>query len=349
MPTGCRSICVTFAGMKKWMLIFLLLVNAHLLQAQEPDAPQLHETARQFMRSGDWSNAILVLNKALSKEPGNITYLKDLALTYYYQRDFAKAKETIKSLLDREDADEQTFQIAGNVYKALEELKECDRMYKKALRKYPNSGPLYAEYGELLWMQKDNNCLQQWEQGIQNDPSYPLNYYYAARYHYFTNDKIWPILYGEIFVNMDSYSSRTAEMKTLLLEAYKKLFITDPKAKPNRKASEFTEAVQEILNQNSAITQNGVTTETLTMLRTRFILDWYQKYAAKFPFRLFEHQRQLLQEGLFEAYNQWIFEAAGNLAAYENWTKTHANQYNEFTRFQKSKLFRMPAGQYYRN
>jgi hypothetical protein len=50
---------------------------------------------------------------------------------------------------------------------------------------------------------------------------------------------------------------------------------------------------------------------------------------------------------MFDAYNQWIFEAAGDLAKYENWTKLNAEQYNELTKFQKSKIFKMPPGQYY--
>jgi Flp pilus assembly protein TadD len=75
--------------------------------AQEPDAAQLHETGKQFMRGGDWSNAILVLTKALQKEPNSISIQKDLALTYYYQRDFAKAREMVIPLVDRDDADVQ--------------------------------------------------------------------------------------------------------------------------------------------------------------------------------------------------------------------------------------------------
>lgn len=333
--------------MKKFVVYLLIMLSGLSAMAQEPDAAQLHETARQFMRTGDWTNAVLLLNKALAKEPGNLLVQKDLAMTYYYQRDFAKAKETMKTLVEREDADVQTYQIAGNIYKALEEGKECDKMYRKALKKYPNSGPLYAEYGELLWMQKDQSCVQQWEQGIQNDPNYAGNYYYAARFHYFSGDKVWPLLYGEMFVNMESYTNRTAEMKTLLLEGYKKLFTTDPKVKPGKQAP-FSEAVFQTWNQNQSVTGAGITTETLVMLRTRFLLDWYKENGSKYPFRLFEHQRQLLQEGMFEAYNQWIFEAAGNLAGYENWTKVNTVQYNEFTRFQKAKIFKVPVGQYYR-
>ena len=104
-----------------------------------------------------------------------------------------------------------------------------------------------------------------------------------------------------------------------------------------------------VMNRNSSVVNNGITSESLTMLRTRFLLDWNKDYAAKFPFRLFDHQKQLLQEGMFDAYNQWIFEAAGDLAKYDSWTKLNAEQYNEFTRFQKSKLFKVPNGQYYKN
>nr|WP_294905622.1 tetratricopeptide repeat protein [uncultured Lacibacter sp.] len=335
--------------MKKVLSVFVVTLLCIASYAQDPDASQLHETGKQFMRGGDWTNAVIVLNKALAKEPQNITIIKDLALTYYYQRDFAKAKETIKPLVERDDADVQSYQIAGNIYKALSERKEAEKMYKRAIKRYPASGALYAEYGELLWMMNENfTSIEQWELGIKNDPGYAANYYFAARYYYFTTDKVWALIYGEIFINMESYSSRTAEIKNLLLDSYKKFFVIDPNAKPAKGETEFTKAFVAVMNQNSSVINNGVTTETLTMLRTRFLLDWSKQYAAKYPFRLFDHQKQLLQEGMFDAYNHWIFEAAGDLAKYESWTKLNTEQYNEFTRFQKSKLFKVPAGQYYK-
>ncbi len=35
------------------------------------------------------------------------------------------------------------------------------------------------------------------------------------------------------------------------------------------------------------------------------------------------------------------------LAAYDNWTKAHAEQYEALKKFQANRVFRMPAGQYY--
>ena len=52
---------------------------------------------------------------------------------------------------------------------------------------------------------------------------------------------------------------------------------------------------------------------------------------------------------MFDAYNQWLFGTSENLAAYDNWTKAHAEEYEAFSKFQKSRIFKMPAGQYYQN
>ena len=37
---------------------------------------------------------------------------------------------------------------------------------------------------------------------------------------------------------------------------------------------------------------------------------------------------------MFEAYNQWLFGAVENLAAYDSWTKTHTDQFEAFKKFQ---------------
>jgi tetratricopeptide (TPR) repeat protein len=335
---------------KQWFTFFIATLISTMVFGQEQDPSQLHETARQFMRTGDWNNAVLVLNKALSLDPGNASLQKDLALTYYYQRDYTKAKEIIAGLLDKEDADVQVFQIAGNIHKALQEIKECEKLYRKGIKKYPDSGPLYAEFGDLLWMNKDNACIQQWEAGIKADPSFAANYYHAARYYSYTKELVWTLLYGEMFLNMESYSGRTAEIKTLLLETYKRFFQVVPEpSKPSKAPEDFATAVWKRLQKQSFTVSTGIHTESLILLRTRFLLDWFHEMKDRFPFRLFDHQRQLLQEGMFEAYNYWIFEAPSNLSAFENWTKTHAAEYAEFTRNQKSKIFKVPAGQYYRS
>lgn len=301
------------------------------------------------MMQGDYDNAILVLNRGLRQDNDNLDLQKDLVQCYYLKRDFSKAKEGAEALIDRNDADVMSFQIAGNVYKALEEAKEAEKVYKAGLKKFPRSGPLHSEYGELMWSRKDFGAIGLWEKGIEVDPAYSGNYYNAALYYYYTKDKVWTVIYGEIFVNMESLTERGAAMKELLLKSYKEKLFAEPdllKGEENNKSA-FARAFLECMNKQSSIISKGVTTESLIMLRTRFILEWFDKYASRFPFRLFDYQQQLLREGMFEAYNQWLFAPVENLAAYDSWTRSNADQYNSFANFQKGRVFRMPTGQYY--
>ncbi len=307
----------------------------------------LHETGKAFMRQGDYANAVLVLNRSLQQNPQSTAMAKDLALCYYYQKDNVKALDIIKPLLDKDDADDQCFQIAGNIYKQLDQVKECEKLYKKGLKKFPDSGPLYNELGELQLNDKNYDAIKNWEKGIETDPSYSKNYYNAAKYYYLSTDKVWGLLYGEIFVNMEPSGSKTAEVKQLLLDGYKKLFAEADLIKNNKDKNVFATNYLQVMNGSSAVAGNGINTETLTMIRTRFILDWFANKEIKMPVRLFEYHKQLLREGMFEAYNQWLFAAAENLAAYQNWAASHEEDNTAFMNLQKARIFKMPAGEYY--
>ena len=329
----------------KAIILACLLFTTHNMIAQT--AKELQETGRSFMQQGDFTNAFLVLNRASGLEPNNIEITKDLALNYFFQRNYTKALEEIKPVLDREDADDQCYQIAGNIYKQQAQTKECEKIYKKGLKKFPASGALYNDLGELLWAQKDYEAIKQWEKGIETDPNFSKNYYNACKYYFFTTDKVWSILYGEVFVNMEPLSRTTPEIKSIILESYKNLFAETDFSKDFKAAGGFTAAFLQTIKKQAMIASGGINPETLTMIRTRFILDWFQNYGAKYPLRLFEQQRQLLQDGMFEAYNQWLFGTVQNLAAYQNWITTHSSEYSEFSRFQSGRIYKVPAGQYY--
>jgi len=338
--------------MKHLLTVAGLLFVVYTTRAQqEPDVKTVQETAKNYMKQGDYSNAVLVLNRALQNQGNadNLELQKDLAFAYYLNRDYVHGLEVAKKFPDRADADVQSFQMLGIIYKAIEEVKECEKMYKAALKKFPNSGALYNEYGEMLWTKKDNSdAIKQWEKGIETDPGYSGNYYNATKYYAATTDKVWTLVYGEIFLNLESYSKRTAEIKNVLFDGYKKLFSDINLYKDQDTKNDFVKAfLDEWKLQAPFIGANGVTPETLSAVRTKFILDWFSKYAKPFPFRLYEYHQQLLKAGMFDAYNQWVFGTASNLPVYENWTKTHQEEYNKFDYFQHNRVFKLPTGQYY--
>ena len=334
-----------FTTMKIITFVLLLLANAYVLRAQT--SKELHETAKTFMRQGDHANAILVLNRAVKQDPKNMAVAKDLALSYYFQQDNAKALETINPVLDSEEADDQSFQVAGMIYKRGDAKKEAEKMYKKGLKKFPDSGPLYNELGELLWEQQNYDAIKQWEKGIENDPSYSKNYYNATKYYYLTTDKIWSLIYGEIFINMEPLSSKTPEIKQQLLDGYKKLFTNASLEAGAKEKNIFIRGYLKSMNAQTAVASMGISVETLSMIRTRFILDWFADTGNP-AFKLFSYQQQLLREGLFEAYNQWIFGSAQNLTGYQAWVNNHVEDNSAFLNFQKGRIFKIPVKEYYR-
>jgi tetratricopeptide (TPR) repeat protein len=329
--------------------IFLFNFISLSLMAQQ-DVAQLRETALTFQKQGDYANAILVLNRALQQQPNDMMVLTDIAYTYYLQKDYVKAIEAVKPLLERDDAEIRTYQVGGNIYKSVEEVKECDKLYKKGLKKFPSSGVLNSEYGELLWARKEPEAaISQWEKGIQADPSHSGNYYHAAKYYYAMPDKVWSLVYGEIFVNLESYSTRTAEIKMLLLESYKKFFTESDVFKQYnaRKKTGFEEAFLQTMQKQAPLATTGITANSLIMIRTRFILDWFEGSGKKFPHRMLEQQQFLIREGMYDAYNQWLFGATANILEYQNWVNANTAAMSKFTYYQRNRVFKMPPGQFY--
>ncbi len=338
-----------FTGMKKYIgfICGAVLLCTTLQSSAQDDSKEALKNAKYFISQGDYANAILILNRATLNDPKNIEIIKNLSLSYYIQADYKKALEAIKPALDMDAVDDQCYQIAGNIYKALGQVKDCEKLYNKGIDKFPDSGALYNDLGELLGNSDGSDAIKKWEKGIEVDPDYSKNYFNACKYYDMTNNKVWCVLYGEIFINIEPLSNRSAEIKNILLDNYKKIFAEADLTKSNKEKNKFTSAIVQFLNNQTSVAGLGINPESLTMIRTRFILDWFQNKSDKYPFKLFELHQQLIKEGMFDAYNQWIFGAAQNLAAYQVWINNHMTEYNEFSRFQKGRIFKIPTNQYY--
>jgi tetratricopeptide (TPR) repeat protein len=307
---------------------------------------QVQSAAREFNNRGDHDNAVVVLQQGLKEHADNLELQKDLAFSLILKRDFAQAKEIVERLIKRADADVASFQLAGNVYKTLEEVKDCEKMYRQGLKKFPNSGPLYSELGELYLSTNDGRAIECWEDGIRLDPNYAGNYYNAAL-HYSTNkEPLGALLYAETYINMESKSQRATTLKNILWESYKNI-LSGTHTESSKRRSPFWMMVKQTLDKASGPAINGLTPETLTMIRTRFILDWFEKRGEQFPCRLFDHQRQLLQSGLFEAYDQWLIGEVADAQKYKAWTQENAVTFLKLKDFLFNRVYKVPAGQYY--
>ncbi|HVB04343.1 MAG TPA: tetratricopeptide repeat protein [Chitinophagaceae bacterium] len=327
---------------------------------------QLFNTARDFIKSGDYANAVLVLNQAIRADPDNLEYRQELAYADYLRQDNKQAYQIIHSLLQRNDANILTYQIAGDIYQAQDDFNGADKLYRKGIRVFPASGELYNDQGSLMYKEKKlQDALRSWVNGIRVDPSFAGNYFHAARMYYYSKDNVWSIIYGEIFVNLESFSTHTAEMRGILLESYKKLFDnpqvlsgnvpgpveghSDNRDKAHSTESLFRQAFLKTLVDQDAVISTGITTESLIMLRTRFLIEWENTYQAQYPFALFSYQLKLLRKGFFGAYNQWIFGPAANPALFHNWMNLHKEDYDNMISYIQDHPFAPVAGEFYNN
>jgi hypothetical protein len=220
--------------------------------------------------------------------------------------------------------------IAASSQKAQKKIGSAKKLLGKGITYNPASGILYHQYG-VLYDEQNNmpSALGKWRDGIFNAPSFRTNYYEAATTYYKTTKPIWAIIYGEVFVNKEQLTPRSYETRKMLIAAYRKFFsLVTAEAQEFSRAKysnpqSFEDAVVATLAKLSSVVSNGYSTENLIMLRTRFIIDWQKNYASRYPFSLFEYHDEMLREGVFDAYNQWLFGRVENAVQYQHWIEFH--------------------------
>jgi len=342
------------------VLIFLLSWVSVTCTAQatwpSPEVEQMYNQAREYMTNGNVKQAIIVYQQAIPLAPDNPLLFRDLGKAYYLSGNYTDAHKTLESVIKTKEADEQTFQVMAACETAANDDKSAKKTLEKGIDKFPNAGLLYHDLGKYY----DNNndaphALATWLDGIEKDPAYHVNYYEAARIYATTNKPVWAILYGEIFVNIESQTPRAQETRTLIMDAYRKLYNT-PKAavlefKKVKEAepTNFEDAVYTTLIHLSPVVLDGVTTENLTMLRTRFEMEWFSTYADKYPFTLFSYYDDMTRNGFFDVYNEWLFGMAENKQLYDSWNKFHAGSIQQFTLWKAQHKLIPVANDFYNN
>lgn len=334
--------------MKKIFLLVIILCTMHFLYAQQT-VESIRKQATATAQQQDFTGAIQILEKGLQQYPDNLDLLKDDAYISYLGRNYEHSLKIGKTIINRDDADVQSYQILGLTYKAIADYKEADKMYKAALKKFPKSGVLYSEYGDMF-MQYDNkrDAIIQWEKGIAADANYSGNYYYACKYYADNNNVFWSNIYAEIFINIETLTKRTTEIKDILLDNYKKQLSNKSNLESLKSnGNDFEKAVAASMLAAMETESGDISPEMITAFRARFLVSWSNTNANSYPYHLFDFHLQLMRDGWFDAYNQWLFGPAINKDRYNNWVFTHDEEMQAFTQFQRNVLFKMPAEQYY--
>jgi tetratricopeptide (TPR) repeat protein len=331
----------------KYIFIFLLQLITATAFAQETVDSYISKS-RSFASSGDYGNALLIINKGLATHNDNIDLLKELTYTYYQAERYKEAAGVAQKIAEKDNIDVQAVQIAGIALLGVNAKKEFEALYKKGFKLFPESGNLYATYGEFLLGKESATCIDSWKKGIEVDPSCSSNYYHATKYFVASNRLAEAVWCAENFINLESLSARTVEIKKTLFASLKQMLTTQNFTKQYAvKNNAFFAAYLSAYEKALQAVNTGINTETLILIRTRFILIWQQDYTKEFPSKLLDYHRQLLGDDCFAAYNQWVFGSVENFSAYQNWLNTHQEEQSIFSGFTKNRVFKIPNNQYY--
>lgn len=313
----------------------------------------MYRQAKDYLSKGAVDQAITILKQALQLDPQIPVLRRDLAYAQNIAGKPEEAWQTVSPLIDEGLADEQVYQIAGSALTKARDHKKARSILLSGLAKYPNSGVLNHEYG--LYLEAANEKEQayaSWLKGATREPGYHLNYYQLARMSAETDDHVWTLIYGELFVNMERYTARSQEMRRRMLDTYPKLFqkiatLAPAELKSLSQGRNFESAVLYTFSQLSPVVSDGFTTENLTMLRTRFIMAWTRLFQLKYPFTLYSYHDKMLRYGYFDAYNQWLFGKVENEQAFDGWNKFHPKAIADFENWAKTNKLILSAADFY--
>lgn len=345
--------------MRQILLVLLLLSACQAAQAQvqwpSPEIESVFQRGRDALSKGSIRPAVALFRQVVDAAPGVPEGRRELANALQLGGAPAEALEVLEPLFKTKTADPQAYRIGALAWKATGRPDNSEDLLRKGLKQHPESGLLYHELGVV----EDgkihlDQALKAWLDGIEKDPGYYVNYYDAAHSYVFSTKLVWCLLYAETFLLYESQTPRSAEARKMLLAAYRRFFFptaADEKASSsktrNNEPGNFEEAVVYTLRRAAPVVSDGITSESLTMLRTRFIIDWNETFAKKYPYALFQYQDELLREGLFDGYCQQLLGRAENEVGYRAWTSFHPEAVPAYEAWIAAHPFRPVPGQFY--
>lgn len=336
----------------KIFIAIILISCTTRLQAQEtwpsPEMQQMYTHATEYMYRGNYKDAIVTYKQLMALAPGRTSLATDLANAYLLAAEYVAAEQTITPVLPLPDATGAAFGICARSQFQLYHDKEARSTIKKGLARFPASGGLYYINGLIAEREKDSAAaLAEWLKGTEAEPAYADNYKDAALAYLHSDYQLWGLLLGETYLYMQHDTTGDADIKTALYAGWKTFFDQLPDNK-TRHLTPFEQAVTNIYLQLTPVISDGISTENLTMVRTRFLLEWNGKYKAQYPFALFTYQDSLIRNGWFDICDEQLYGEAESKAQYAAWNKFHAGIMDKFMQWQRTNALQpVPAASYY--
>lgn len=331
------------------LILFVIAGQYALGQTDKEKALTIGREAVKLMDNGKVDESIKLLEEAQKLDPDRFDYPYELAYAYYVKEDFNGAIKILEKNIDHKDATDKLFQLLGNSYDILGKTDKAFEAYDKGLKKFPNSGVIYLEKGNIHWNKKEyEEALPYYEKGIEVNPEFSSNYYRAARIYLGSNEEVWGLMYGEIFMNIERNSKRTAEISKLLFDTYK----SEIKISDTSTSIDFCNIVisaNDIKDKEKikfpfclvfgqAITMaiigvKDIDINSLDKIRRGLIENYFKMGHNKtHPNLLFDYQDKVLKAGHLESYNHWLL-MKGDEEGFDKWQVANKEKWDSFVKW----------------
>lgn len=334
------------------LLLLLTTSQITLAQTNKEKALAKGKEAIKLMDNGQLDKSIQLLEEAQKIDPEDVNYPYELGYAYYIKKDFRKASQILEGLLVHKDANDRVYQLLGNAYDHMGNSDKAIAQYEAGLKKFPNSGNLYLEMGVMQMAKQDYaKALAYYEKGIEVAPGFPSNYYWAAKFYLSSDEEVWGMIYGELFMNLERGSQRTSEISKLLYDTYKKeiKFTSDTSASvsfsknatinvadladPNNVKLPFGVGTYEPVLIMSIFDTKVINISSLSTIRSKFVDIYFKNgYDKKYPNALFSFQKQIKDAGHMESYNHWIL-MKGDEAGFTQWQSANKEKWENFIKW----------------
>lgn len=366
------SVCMNMSILNslKTLLVlgFMATFQVMLGQTDQEKAFAKAKEAISLMDNGKIDESIVLLREAQNLDPDRFTYPYELAYANYLKKDYKEAIKILEKHKNHKNVTDLLFQLLGNSYDMSGKSDKASETYETGLNKFPKSGSLYLELGTLQLGKKDyDKALQYYEKGIEAAPAFPSNYYWASKIYCSSTEEVWGMIYGELFMNLERKSKRTAEISKLLYDTYKREItfsndtsfsisfsknpIMDINAFTNPKTVKlpFGSGVYEPTLILSMLSTKSIDITSLDVIRSNFVDNYFKNgHAENYPNVLFTYQKKIKEAGHMEAYNHWLL-MAGSKSDFDKWVTAHQKKFEDFRNwFNANSLQIDESNQFYR-
>jgi hypothetical protein len=199
--------------------------------------------------------------------------------------------------------------------------------------------------------------FKQMEENALKDFARPESYERLATSFGNTTEKVWAVIYGEVYCNLSPDPEQVSRVGSLVYQWYGgslsrqgnglSVSLTE-NAQSSQKELPFESLFEQSFLMGAAVVKGNfppLSIQTLTAIRKNQLSLWNQK---KLPeTELVRRQEAILSAGHFEAYNYWLFKGA-RAQEFSEWIKSHQDQFQAWLDWQGKNKFEVQTPDFQR-